>query len=235
MSFQTTIQSFVNAKDESAIGYYMIHLERAKERIQVISELEEKIQTKLPLFKAADGKELLSQGHPYLCAHSTDMTERCAGDVGCTVSHTWVCRDALQKNLDYAVVFEDDCVLNQSLETVLAYMEVCRMYFEATGEKWDLFLLGNNAHLDFEFKTPFLAKVRDFYGTHAVIMSRKFMETLLEIFDEAHSRGRVHSADGLYSTVLKSRGLVAYGCSQSEHFFEQKKGMYSYIVEKVRS
>jgi hypothetical protein len=163
------------------------------------------------------------------------MSERGEGDVGCTVSHAWVCRDALKKNLDYAVVFEDDCVSNRDLEEIISYLNICKSYFDVTQESWDLFLLGNNAHLDFEIKTPFLAKVRDFYGTHAVIMSRNFMIALLEIFDEAHSRGRVHSADGLYSTVLKTKGLPAYGCLSCEHFFEQKKGLYSYIVEKVRS
>ncbi len=233
MNFQTIVSQFLGETDPSKIGSYFIHLERAKERLPVMAELEEKLGTKIPIFSAADGYELFRQGYPHGCAH-TEGSTRGEGDVGCTVSHAWVARDAMAKGYEYAIVFEDDCIMKQELVDFAYYMEMTKMYLQESKGSWDLFLLGNSAHLNFEYVTPFLAKVRDFYGTHALIMKRSFMEHLLSIFDEAHSRGKVHSADGLYSTVLKTRPVTAFGCAEAEHFFEQKKGMYSYIVEKVR-
>ena len=52
MNFQEIVTDFL---DTSNIGYYMIHLERAKERLPVIEKLENALKIKLTNFEAVDG------------------------------------------------------------------------------------------------------------------------------------------------------------------------------------
>lgn len=228
--FKSILTSFLGV-DESNIGIYMIHLARATERLEHIKHLEEQLQAVLPIFDAANGEELLKQGYPNDCPY-TRGNKRGAGDVGCTVSHYNVSKDGLAKGYEFIVVFEDDCILNRELEELRVYLEEVKKYFK--DKTWDIFLLGNSAHLDFYPETNFLVKIRNFYGSHALILNRKAMESIVDIHENGLKEYVVYSADGIYVEAIKKLHLEAYGCIEAQYFFEQKAGIYSYILEGIR-
>jgi glycosyl transferase family 25 len=235
MDFKEVIKRFVNEVDDTKVGFFMIHLDKAKERMAMISELSEKLHTTIPIFPAVDGYKLLEEGHPTACAHRNGNGTRGAGDIGCTVSHVRICKEGLKRGLEYGVVFEDDCVLNQSYENLIYYIENSKHIFDTANISWDLFLLGNNAHINnFRQISPLHVKVNDFYGTTAYIMNKKFMQEISDLYDNTLAKGQIHSADGLFSAVLQTNYVNAYACIQAEHFFIQKKGAYSYVIEGVR-
>jgi hypothetical protein len=99
MNFKEIITQFLNTEN---VGYYMIHLERAKERLPVIHKLQDDLHMNLVNFEGIDGVELLKTGFPTSCAHTHGST-RGAGDIGATVSHYKMCCLGLEKGYDYLV------------------------------------------------------------------------------------------------------------------------------------
>jgi len=65
-------------------------------------------------------------------------------------------------------------------------------------------------------------------------MNEKFIKTLLFEHYKTFKEGKIRSADDLYSNTIQNNNLLAFGCIHSEYFFEQLKGIYSYIVEGIR-
>jgi len=226
MNFKSIVESFTGSTN---IGYYMIHLPRSTERIPVINELQYKLNASIPLFDAADGVELVKAGHPQRCGHSIGtVASRSPGDIGCTVSHVNIARDCLAKGYEYAVVFEDDCEFNKTLEELSTILDI------AKGNQWDLFLLGASAYLDHKPINNSLSTVKSFYGTHSLIMNKTFMENLICIYTSACEKGLVYAADGLYSIVCKETDIKAVGFRGHNLYFKQRAGMYSYILNRVR-
>lgn len=207
----------------------MIHLPRATERLPLIEELNHKLNTSIPLFDAADGAELIRDGHPNRCGHSTNKeATRTPGDIGCTVSHLRIAQDGLRNNYDYVVVFEDDCVMKSNLESLRSSLA------SSSGITWDLFLFGA---LVYRKHTPInrnFSQVKWFEGTHCLIMNKTFMEHLIQVYTAAYDAGIVYAADGLYDIVCQTRAVTCVGFSNPVSHFEQKLGIYSYICNRIK-
>jgi hypothetical protein len=223
-TFQEVIEKFTGSTN---IGLYMIHLERATERVPIINELQEKLRTTLPIFPAVDGKELVQTGHPTVCQRRPNM-HRSPGDIGCTVSHIQICRDALLKKYDYIVIFEDDCIFRK---TIPVLEESLSKFPSAT--YWDLFLLGSN-NIQCENVKGDFCKILDFNCTHACILKPTFMKALIEKYMEYYEKNTTLSIDTIYSDILKSKQCIGYGLSQCNTFFIQKRGIFSYIIDDIR-
>jgi GR25 family glycosyltransferase involved in LPS biosynthesis len=233
MNFQEIISDFLDVSNES-IGYYMIHLERAKERLPVIKKLETDLKIKLTNFEAIDGVELLKTGFPTSCAATAGST-RGPGDIGCTVSHYKLCCSALEKNYEYVVVFEDDCILNKTLEELEYFLTLSKMYLKSTNETFDMFLLGHGGCTNYDIKNHFLLRALSFNGTHAIILNKKMMNAYKNEFERLLNENLVHCCDGLYSLAIQKNDLHTYGVIHGDTFFEQNQKMYSYILEGYRS
>ena len=134
-TFKDSIETLTKTKN---VGFYMIHLSRATERLPFIHKLEADLQTSLPLFEAADGPALVKEGHPTTCQQRGPPYTRGSGCVGCTVSHIRICKDALSKQYDYVVIFEDDTAFCSDLSTFHSEIQ----NFVNLNAPWDLFLLG---------------------------------------------------------------------------------------------
>ena len=137
MDFKRIIEKLTKTTN---VGFYMIHLNRAVERLPLIQKFEESLQIKLNIFEAADGYQLVKDGHPTTCQQRGPPATRGAGCIGCTVSHINICKDALSKNYDYIVIFEDDCEFKSDLHILDSYINE----FINLQQSWDLFLLGYN-------------------------------------------------------------------------------------------
>ena len=226
MDFRSVISEFTGS---SKIGYYLIHLPRATERKPLIEELNHKLNITLPIFDAAVGTELIRDGHPTRCGHSTKKeATRSPGDIGCTVSHLRVAQNGLQNNYDYVVVFEDDCVMNSDLESLRSSLA------SSDGIKWDLFLLGATAYRKHMPLNSKFSQVKWFEGTHCLIMNKNFMEHLVQVYTAAYDAGTVYAADGLYDIVCQTRDVKCIGFRNPASHFEQKHGLYSYIIDRIR-
>jgi len=211
------------------IELYMIHLERATERIPLISTLENNLKTKLNIFPGANGYKLVQDGHPTTCQQRGSPFERSAGDIGCTVSHINICKDALSKGYDYIVIFEDDCEFISDIPKLNSYIDD----FINLNLDWDLFLLGWSP-LVYSNISNYFSKISRFDCTHAVILNKTFMQYLIKTYDEYYNNNTTLSIDTMYSNIIEEKHLNVYGFTYHNGFFIQKRGMHSYIIEKVR-
>jgi GR25 family glycosyltransferase involved in LPS biosynthesis len=215
------------------LGVYLIHLERATERLPQIKELKQQLGLTFIDFPSADGKKLIEEGHLDWSVEYEGM--HCgAGNLGCTISHVNICKDALQKKFKYVMIFEDDSILKKSYEELEMYLSISLNLLKENSIKFDLFLLGNTSHLKYNPITHFLAQIFEFYGTNALLMNEVFVNSILIEHEKTFKDGKVRSADDLYSKTIQSNNFLAFGCLVSEYFFEQKKNSYSYIVEGIR-
>ena len=213
----------------SNIGLYIIHLDRAIERLPLITQLEDSLNIKLNIFKGADGYELIKEGHPTTCQQRGPPATRGPGDIGCTVSHINVCKDALSKNYDYIVIFEDDCIFTSELSILYSLFN----QFIKLDRSWDLFLLGMDVIHSQGIPNTSILKVFEFNCTHACILSKKFMNELVKTYEDYYANNVTLSIDTLYSNILKIPSINAYGFNNHKVFIQQP-GIYSYIVENIR-
>jgi GR25 family glycosyltransferase involved in LPS biosynthesis len=219
--------------DDKKLCIYMIHLERALERVPLINKLKEQLNIEFIEYKSVDGEQLIKEGHPDGSVEYPGL--KCgAGNLGCTISHVNICKDALEKGYEYVVIFEDDCIFNRSYKDFIEYLSISIELLKINSINFDLFLLGNNSHLKFNPVSSFLSQVFEFYGTHAVLINKKFMESLLIEHDKTFKAGKVRSADDLYSKTIQNNNLLAFGCIHPEYFLEQQKGIHSYIAGYIR-
>jgi hypothetical protein len=212
------------------VGFYMIHLTRAVERLPFVRQLEEKLQTPLTIFEAADGAQLVREGHPTTCQQRGPPFTRGAGCIGCTVSHIRICRDALENGYDYVVIFEDDCDFSSDLTTLES--EVNR--FVDLRLSWDLFLLGWDPQVSSPVSNSSVSKVTRFNLTHAGVLSRNFMKETIRTYEDYIGNNTTLSIDTMYSNIVEQTPFDAYGFTQHGQFFVQRSGIYSYVVEKIR-
>lgn len=226
-TFRTAIEKLTKTTN---IEIYMIHLDCAIERLPYISNLENSLKTKLNIFSAVDGHKLIKEGHPTTCQQRGPPSTRSGGEVGCTVSHINICREALAKGYDYAVIFEDDCEFVSDLNTLNNYID----QFTNLNCQYDLFLLGSSPISSSRMPGSHISKVNRFDCTHALILNRTFMTHLINTYEEYYNNNTTLSVDTIYSNVIEKHNMNAYGFTNNRGFFNQKYGLYSYIIEGVR-
>lgn len=224
MNFTQIIGNLTNTTN---VGFYIIHLQRATERIPIIENLENKLHMKLNIFEAVNGYKLVEEGHPTTCLFRGPPSTRSAGDIGCVVSHINICRDALLKKYEYVVIFEDDCEFISDLSPLNYYINE----FINLNLPWDLFLLGLRSNVSHHINNNF-SKVIRFDLTHACVLKESFMKELIKTYEDYYKNNTTFAIDGIYSNVLETTTLNAYGFNNP--LFIQKQGMYSYIIEGVR-
>jgi len=223
MSFTEIMYEFVGSNN---VAIYVLHLDRATERLPVIADLETKLNTRLPIFPACEGNEFIRNGHPTKCINDARY-RRSPGDIGCTVSHINICRHTLSNNYDFVVIFEDDCTIDKTLDDIRQRLGE----FKALNKSWDLFCIGgrnNGVGIDDIFM-----KLEFFYGTHAVILNKKFMRELILRYETYYNSGRTWAIDGIYSNVLRSGKCTGYGFRSHTELFYQKTELPSYILSDV--
>ena len=97
------------------------------------------------------------------------------GAVGCYLSHLKVWELIVEKNIDYALVFEDDVMLpSYTAERVVNYLRTLP-------EDWDIVYFGSVKH-EFSNVTGFdsLCKLTNFWLTHSSLVSNRGARKILE-------------------------------------------------------
>ncbi len=211
------------AKFFDEIPCLVIHRKQDKERDPLIANLESALNRKLQHFEGMNGYALIDSGFP--TKHPREPEPTSPGNIGCTASHVEILDACLRSPYEGCAIFEDDAEL--------ACEPIALRYFllEEIGE-WDICFLGVNEIVEGEPYREGLMRVRRFWGTHAVIVKRKAMLAILEMYHQSLKDGYALPADWLYSYAIQRSNLVAIAPVKS--LVRQCPGILSVISGKIR-
>jgi len=209
--------------DLSTIPCLVIHREKDIERNPSIFYLERLLGRTVQRFEAILGEYLIEQGFP--TKHPREPNPTSPGNIGCTASHVEILEATLRSHFPYCCIFEDDAEVVGAVDPYLK--EVSQL------PPADLVFLGVNEIVDGEpTANPAIQKVERFWGTHAVIVSRKAMLAIFEVYTQSLKDGYALPADWLYSFAIKAKELVAY--APSIPIVRQRPGLTSLTSGNVR-
>jgi GR25 family glycosyltransferase involved in LPS biosynthesis len=149
---------------------YVVNLASRQDRRQVWEQLAEKLpllKSKIEFYTAVDGSKL------------TNRTKLRNGELGCSMSHAGIWRDALAKGYRFILVFEDDVLFDELFETKLNSL------LEELKEDFDWLYLYNT--WDFRPVEPHSAnlnKVIASLGTQAYVFNTRATGRVLPYVEE---------------------------------------------------
>ena len=210
--------------DLGKIPCLVIHREQDKERAPSIFYLETSLGRQIQRFEAISGDYLIEQGFP--TKHPREPNPTSAGNIGCTASHIDILEAALRSGYTHCCIFEDDAEVVGAVKPYLA--EVNQL------SPADLIFLGVNEIVEGEATAnPGIQTVQRFWGTHAVIVGRRAMLAIFEVYTQSLKDGYALPADWLYSFAIKEKGLIAY--APSIPTVRQRPGLLSLTSGNVRT
>ena len=202
----------------------VIHREQDTERAPSIFYLERSLGREIQRFEAISGDSLIEQGFP--TKHPREPNPTSPGNIGCTASHIEILEAAIRSEYEYCCIFEDDA---EVVGAIVPYLQDITRLPPA-----DLIFLGVNEIVEGEpTANPGVQKVTRFWGTHAVIVGRKAMLAIFEVYTQSLKDGYALPADWLYSFAIKEKALVAYAPSVA--VIRQRPGLVSLISGNVRN
>ncbi len=161
---------------------YLINLDRRRERLENFSKQYESsdMGAKKPFrrVEAVDGSkiELMGTVTPEIedgikriekTGMRTSHPQMTRGMIGCYKSHYKVWNEIYASGKPYGLVFEDDAEMDPEIFKKIE----TRVVFP---QEWDVILLGNVRLADYEKgPAPGLLHVRDFWGLHGYLISRR--------------------------------------------------------------
>ena len=198
---------------------FIIHLDSATERLPLIDGIKATMKGPVSVFSAIDNSKEGTLTHPW---EKRPVTK---GEIGCAHSHLAILRNAVKLGRKHIIIFEDDCEFLSSQAQVYNFID-------GISDPWDILLLGANEYVE-SVPVNFCRKVGRFWGTHAMILSRKAMEVAIDTFEKAQEKGIFLPADWMYNEAIK-RGLSCYAPYKPDDLCRQKPGLVSAINGKIR-
>ncbi len=212
------------------LGAKIIHLPAAKEREGHIAALRAALPDwPIEVTAASDGaawdeNPLVEKAHPW----TGERISR--GNIGCTQSHILLLRDAVLQRKS-VILFEDDAeivVPGKEVNDFVAHVQ------GLSGERWDIILLGATEYVTAHPIDARAARVRRFWGTHAMIVGVRAAEAALVAWDAYQREGKFPPADWLYNRAIADGQLMVYGPTLPKQLCRQAPGLISAITGKVR-
>lgn len=224
-SLENTLENIFNKKIKS----FVIHLEMSKDRLKLIDNLSQKTKTNINIIDAIDGSVHLDEPHrcPYRCSVEciNNNHYRGKGEIGCLLSHLKIWKNMIDNNIDYAIIYEDDCYFSGSLEQL---QEVLNTEKELL-VKYDGLLLGTIGYRNTQIRINNNLCIFDsFDGTHAMLISNNMASKLIQFYEEQKEKGYLYPADGHVAETIKKYNLKVVGFINNRSYFIQNPGM-SYI------
>jgi GR25 family glycosyltransferase involved in LPS biosynthesis len=181
---------------QSKVHAYVINLAKNTDRMDHFNKnyAETDLASELPYqrLEAVNGHEIdvsmyvtpsVMQGIQFIesTGRRTDHNQITKGMIGCYLSHLAVYRDALDNDVDYALIFEDDAIIDADLYTNVIHKLINKhSKDQLIPNTWDIMLLGymclNCKEINAEYK-----KVMNFYGLHGYLISKSGMEKLKDL------------------------------------------------------
>jgi GR25 family glycosyltransferase involved in LPS biosynthesis len=219
---------------------------------KLLKQLSEKHRLNPILFNGIDGKKCSDD----IIKHNFTTFYRYfgpKGSIGCALSHINVWKTFLKTNKKYAVVFEDDIILNDS-DRMLS--ELIPFYIQQTPKDFDILYLGSlgsdNTPNFFTISMNLLnmsAKFKDInnyikcpevaLATHAYVISRGGAQKLLE-----NLHGKVHNHIDYCIQNLYSKGILnnyitkprlLYQSSTDSSISSNVSNTYPSVINKILS
>jgi len=127
--------------------------------------------------------------------HHYDLTR---GGIGCYLSHLSIYKKIIESNIEYGIIFEDDCVISEDFYSRL------QVGLNKIPKDWDIFLLGLiclKCHINNDY-----VNVNRFWGTHSYVIKKKSAAKLLEYLDRPLSK----QIDADLSLLIKRKLIKVY-------------------------
>jgi GR25 family glycosyltransferase involved in LPS biosynthesis len=216
----------------------IIHLKMSVDRVESINMLENKINSKLTIVEAVDGK--LHKEHCRACpfssfcwvcknhAISNELHLRSYGEIGCLLSHLKIWKSFVEtpNNYNYCVIFEDDCNFLGDLNDINNILSRNENVLRTA----DIILLGALTYVKNEHViNNDLSKIKVFDGTHAMIITKETCQKCIEFYKETTEQGYLYPADAFYASARKKYDLNIVGLNQNI-FFAQDRTIKSTIA-----
>ena len=153
------------------IDYYVIHMEKNKERIPNINENQNKLNQEIKIFDAVVGKNVdLNNLAIYDINLKNNFNYTYIGEIGCYLSHLMLIK-LINKNTGYTVIFEDDFkILSDDLHSDIIHN------LDIIDNNFDILVLGNlnNNHSSLYKENIYTIDYFEFlWGTHAYVINNK--------------------------------------------------------------
>lgn len=230
MDFLDIISEFTGHPKEK-IGVYVIHLERATERIPIIEKTFEELRVKPSYINAIDGNEVVKNGHPVYAAMGNRHSN---GMIGATCSHVKACRTGLEEGKEIIIIFEDDVVFKKNIDYLSNILMQTKQLFNTYAIKYDMFILGALGYPSFYPNNIGISSIFAFDGCHAVLLTKFAMKKYTEEYYNSLLKNNIEAPDGIYTSLLRN-GVIGFGFTDSKLLFDQKQdGLWSYIGNSIK-
>jgi GR25 family glycosyltransferase involved in LPS biosynthesis len=199
----------------------LIWLPSLTERYELIKTLEESIKKPITIFSAIDGVKYRDRYLDYRHILSREIIN--PGIIGCTLSHLELLRNL---DSDYITVFEDDCTFHGDLAELNNFIR--------DAPEFDILCLGTSETVESKPVDSRYVQIFRFWGTHALLVKKSAALKILETFEKYSKKKIFLPADWLYSYAIKDNNLIAYAPKNNKAFFQQRRGIYSVVAERIR-
>jgi GR25 family glycosyltransferase involved in LPS biosynthesis len=230
MDFLDIISKFTGQPKEK-IGIYVIHLEKAVERIPLMEETFGNLRVNPTYIDGVNGNDIVKNGHPTI---SINGNKHSNGMIGATCSHVKVCRKGLEEGKEIIIIFEDDLIFKKTFEEFSGALLQTNNIFNTYSIKYDMFILGALGYPSFFPNNIGISSIFAFDGCHAVLMTRKAAKAYIDSYYNSLSNKNVEAPDGIYTDILRN-GVIGFGFTDAKLFFDQKQdGMWSYVGNHLK-
>lgn len=103
---------------------YIVSLKRDIERRNKITDVFHRLNINFDFFDAIDAKDPQNKeiiDKMRLSGVGAEMTD---GEIACTLSHQLIYKDMIDKNIEWAVILEDDVIVNEKFKKFLQYFNL---------------------------------------------------------------------------------------------------------------
>ena len=189
------------------------------DRIELVKTLEKSLGYPITIFNAIKGGNYLDDFKDF--KHPLPDETITPGMIGCLLSHMTI----LKETKEDILIFEDDC------EYVSDYSEFIRNV-----PKFDILCLGTNENVDYKLEgNSNYVRIKQFWGSHAIIIKYSAIEAILKTYEKYKSRKRFLPPDWVYNYAIKQFNLRVYAPKNPKQFFKQKSGLVSTANGLVRN
>jgi GR25 family glycosyltransferase involved in LPS biosynthesis len=221
-SLESIFENIINKKVKS----FIIHLKNANDRIKLVHKLSLNTNSNIEIIDAVDGNSNINIANIYNKCPYTKNNYRSNGEIACLLSHINIWKKIINENIDYAIIYEDDCCFINSLKEIEIILNKNKDIILNS----DCFLLGALTYRNSaKIINNDICKVSMFDGTHAILLTNYLACKLIEFYEKEQIKGYLHPADGHFFSAIKEYNLNMYGFRKNNKYFIQNKGP-SYIA-----
>jgi GR25 family glycosyltransferase involved in LPS biosynthesis len=207
-----------NFEDSNIIDMYVITLGK-QERMENIKKQEQKINNKIEIFNAVNGKNLDIDNlkNNNILENENKLSENYnhkMGEIGCYLSHLNIYKKIKENNKKgYTIIFEDDFLINS--DNLINEVKKAIDVLNSKNIDFDFLFLGNlndNHGENIADNLYYIDKNVNLYGTHGYIINNKNIDKIIDnlnkIVKPIDNSIQDLSYDSVFNTIVIYPNLV---------------------------